>query len=140
VKYNKIPRTPYTHLVAGSLPQNKVYIRQLLATYDHRLKRTGHPVRSAIHKLEIGGLVVGWVTTSEYPLLYVFCPFIYLQIYFVLGPHLSSSAGSWLHLLRIMKNIMFIHSTRRSYIKCIPLEGSNDYLQNEDRMEGLQNL
>jgi hypothetical protein len=41
-------------------------------TYDHRLKRIGHPVRSAIHKLEIGGLVVGWVTTSEYPLLYVF--------------------------------------------------------------------
>ncbi|KAJ9490013.1 hypothetical protein VN97_g3245 [Penicillium thymicola] len=42
-----------------------------LPTYDHRLKRTRHPVRSAIHNLEIGGLVVGWVTTSEYPLLYV---------------------------------------------------------------------
>jgi hypothetical protein len=41
-------------------------------TYDHRLERTGHPVRSAIHKLEIGRLVVGWVTTSEYLLLYVF--------------------------------------------------------------------
>jgi hypothetical protein len=40
-------------------------------TYDHRLKRTGHPVRSAIHKLQIGRLVVGWVTTSEYLLLYV---------------------------------------------------------------------
>ncbi|KFY51661.1 hypothetical protein V496_08791 [Pseudogymnoascus sp. VKM F-4515 (FW-2607)] len=35
-------------------------------TYDHRFKRIGHPVRSAIHKLEIGRLVVGWVTTSEY--------------------------------------------------------------------------
>jgi hypothetical protein len=45
---------------------------QRTITYDHRLKRIGHPVRSAIHKLEIGGLVVGWVTTSEYPLLYVF--------------------------------------------------------------------
>ena len=44
-------------------------------TYDHRLQKTGHPVRSAIHKLEIGGLVVGWVTTSESPLLYVFVPF-----------------------------------------------------------------
>ena len=42
-------------------------------TYDHRLKRKGHPVRSAKLKLQIGGLVVGWVTTSEYPLLYVFC-------------------------------------------------------------------
>jgi hypothetical protein len=48
----------------------------LYITYDHRFKRTGHPVRSAIHKLEIGRLVVGWVTTSEYLLLYVFfCPF-----------------------------------------------------------------
>jgi hypothetical protein len=41
-------------------------------TYDHRLKRIGHPVRSAIHKPHIGRLVVGWVTTSEYLLLYVF--------------------------------------------------------------------
>ena len=41
-------------------------------TYDHRLRRTGHPVRSAIHKPQIGRLVVGWVTTSEYLLLYVF--------------------------------------------------------------------
>jgi hypothetical protein len=48
------------------------------STYDHRLERTGHPVRSAIHKLQIGGLVVGSVTTSEYPLLYVFAflPFL----------------------------------------------------------------
>ena len=42
-------------------------------TYDHRLRRIGHPVRSAIHKPEIGRSVVGWVTTSEYLLLYVFC-------------------------------------------------------------------
>jgi hypothetical protein len=50
-----------------------IYCRKRgMNTYDHRLKRIGHPVRSAIHKLEIGGLVVGWVTTSEYPLLYVF--------------------------------------------------------------------
>jgi hypothetical protein len=45
------------------------------ATYDHRLKGIGHPVRSAIHKLQIGRLVVGWVTTSEYLLLYVFLAF-----------------------------------------------------------------
>ncbi|PMD25363.1 hypothetical protein NA56DRAFT_565304, partial [Hyaloscypha hepaticicola] len=32
----------------------------------------GHPVRSAIHKLQIGILVVGWVTTSEFLLLYDF--------------------------------------------------------------------
>ena len=41
-------------------------------TCDHRLWRIGHPVRSAIHKPQIGGLVVGSVTTSEYPLLHVF--------------------------------------------------------------------
>ena len=54
-------------------------------TYDHRLKRKGHPVRSAILKLQIGRLVVGWVTTSEYPLLYVFClfNFTFLHAYLV---------------------------------------------------------
>jgi hypothetical protein len=31
------------------------------------------PVRSALFKQRTGGLVVRWVTTSEYPLLYVFC-------------------------------------------------------------------
>jgi hypothetical protein len=30
------------------------------------------PVRSAVLKRSTGGLVVRWVTTSEYPLLYVF--------------------------------------------------------------------
>ena len=44
----------------------------LAVTYDHRFKKIGHPVRSAVLKLEIGGLVVGSVTTSEYLLLYVF--------------------------------------------------------------------
>jgi hypothetical protein len=34
-------------------------------------RRIGLPVRSAIHKPQIGRLVVGWVTTSEYLLLYV---------------------------------------------------------------------
>ena len=47
-------------------------IRRNAFTYDHRLRRIGHPVRSAIHKPQIGRLVVGWVTTSEYLLLYVF--------------------------------------------------------------------
>ena len=45
-------------------------------TYDHRLRRTGHPVRSAIHKPQIGRSVVGWVTTSESLLLYVFLLFV----------------------------------------------------------------
>ncbi|KAF8863115.1 hypothetical protein BDZ45DRAFT_645396 [Acephala macrosclerotiorum] len=32
----------------------------------------GHPIRSVIHKPQIGESVVGWVTTSESSLLYVF--------------------------------------------------------------------
>ncbi len=49
-------------------------------TYDHRHQRTGHPVRSAIHKLVIGRLVVGSVTTSESLLLYVFA-FLHISIF-----------------------------------------------------------
>jgi hypothetical protein len=41
-------------------------------TYDHRTLKTRLPVRSAIYKQCTGGLVVAWVTSSEYPLLYVF--------------------------------------------------------------------
>src|SRR5690242_11854760 len=51
-----------------------IYItnRSLLSTYDHRTLKTRLPVRSALFKQRTGGLVVRWVTTSEYPLLYVF--------------------------------------------------------------------
>ena len=41
-------------------------------TYNHRIFETRLPVRSAIYKQDTGGLVVRCVTTSEYPLLYVF--------------------------------------------------------------------
>ncbi|KAF1923768.1 uncharacterized protein M421DRAFT_74361, partial [Didymella exigua CBS 183.55] len=44
-------------------------------TYDHRTLKTRLPVRSALFKQRTGGLVVRWVTTSEYPLLYVFWQF-----------------------------------------------------------------
>jgi hypothetical protein len=44
-------------------------------TYDHRTLKTRLPVRSALFKQRTGGLVVRWVTTSEYPLLYVFVGF-----------------------------------------------------------------
>jgi hypothetical protein len=59
---------------------NKYAIKGLSATYDHRLRRIGHPVRSAIHKPQIGRLVVGWVTTSEYLLLYVFAIFVFAPV------------------------------------------------------------
>ncbi|PVI05436.1 hypothetical protein DM02DRAFT_516735, partial [Periconia macrospinosa] len=41
-------------------------------TYDHRTMNPALPVRSAVLKHGTGGLVVRWVTTSEYLLLYVF--------------------------------------------------------------------
>ncbi|KAH0368770.1 hypothetical protein KCU89_g18625, partial [Aureobasidium melanogenum] len=44
----------------------------------HSQLKTGHPVRSAIHKQLNGRLVLWWVTTGESLLLYVlrfaFCP------------------------------------------------------------------
>jgi hypothetical protein len=47
-------------------------------TYDHRVWKTGLPVRSAVLKPHAGWLVVGWVTTSESQLLYVFAhPFLH---------------------------------------------------------------
>jgi hypothetical protein len=47
-------------------------IKLITSTYDHRTLRTELPVRSAELKQCTGGLVVRWVTTGEYPLLYVF--------------------------------------------------------------------
>ncbi|KAJ6178282.1 L-lysine 2-3-aminomutase [Penicillium mononematosum] len=41
-------------------------------TYDHTVWKIGLPVRSAVLKPHAGELVVGWVTTSESSLLYVF--------------------------------------------------------------------
>ncbi|KAJ5395272.1 uncharacterized protein N7487_009575 [Penicillium crustosum] len=43
--------------------------RNQSATYDHRVWKTGLPVRSAVLKPHAGELVVGWVTTSESSLL-----------------------------------------------------------------------
>ena len=53
----------------------------VISTYDHREWRTGLPVRSAVLKPLAGWLVVGWVTTSESQLLYVFFYAVFL-LYF----------------------------------------------------------
>ncbi|PYH29633.1 hypothetical protein BO87DRAFT_319442, partial [Aspergillus neoniger CBS 115656] len=47
-----------------------------------RVWKTGLPVRSAVLKPHAGRLVVGWVTTSESLLLYVFafCVLFYLEL------------------------------------------------------------
>ena|SRR5690242_3098453 len=55
------------------------------STYDHRTLKTRLPVRSALFKQRTGGSVIRWVTTSEYPLLYVFCTdncFLSLYVFF----------------------------------------------------------
>lgn len=49
------------------------HLTPLPSIYGHRLKKTRHPVRSAKVKLQIDLSVVGWVTTSESRLLYIFC-------------------------------------------------------------------
>jgi hypothetical protein len=49
-----------------------IQLMRKTSTYDHRTLKTRLPVRSALFKQRTGGLVVRWVTTSEYPLLYVF--------------------------------------------------------------------
>ncbi|KAL2784687.1 hypothetical protein BJX66DRAFT_83412 [Aspergillus keveii] len=49
-------------------------------TYDHRVWRTGLPVRSAVLKPHAGRLVVWWVTTCESLLLYVFTFFCFWAI------------------------------------------------------------
>jgi hypothetical protein len=55
-----------------------------LITYGHSQLKTGHPVRSAIHKQLNGRLVLRWVTTWESLLLYV--------LHFLLHPlYISSS-------------------------------------------------
>ena len=49
-----------------------MYQRQSMTfTYGHSQLKTGHPVRSAIHKQLNGRLVLRWVTTWESLLLYV---------------------------------------------------------------------
>jgi hypothetical protein len=59
---------------------NIYYKNQITVTYDHRTLKIELPVRSAVLKQCTGGLVVRWVTTGEYPLLYVFCfPFFLLD-------------------------------------------------------------
>ena len=59
-------------------------------TYNHRTLKTRLPVRSAIFKQRIGGLVVRWVTTSEYPLLYVFAILLVVWLAFLLALVLAS--------------------------------------------------
>ncbi|KAF2626146.1 hypothetical protein BU25DRAFT_102196 [Macroventuria anomochaeta] len=88
-------------------------------TYDHRTLNTRLPVRSALFKQRTGRLVVRWVTTSEYLLLYVFV-FLYLV------PLHSSLAPSFFLLDPA------IHATPNNvtclFLSLRALEGSGDGL------------
>jgi hypothetical protein len=66
------------------------------STYDHRVWKTGLPVRSAVLKPHAGELVVGWVTTSESSLLYVVCI------------HFFGFVGKF-HLAALLRNTLFIY-------------------------------
>ena len=63
-----------TKLCSSSIKSLHIYIffTNFVFTYDHRILNPALPVRSAVLKQDTGGLVVRWVTTGEYPLLYVF--------------------------------------------------------------------
>ena len=64
-------------------------------TYDHRTLKTRLPVRSALFKQRTGGLVVRWVTTSEYPLLYVFAFLLHLLAFAFEGLRDLRASGVW---------------------------------------------
>ena len=69
------PLPPPPHLSSLFTPSFVVkfiyHQKTLFTTYDHRRMKTGHPVRSGVLKHSTGCVVVGWVTTSEFQLLYV---------------------------------------------------------------------
>jgi hypothetical protein len=68
IHFSKLSSTPTTYVLR----------RDMISTYDHRFKNIALPVRSAVLKLVTGRLVVRWVTTGEYLLLYVFGMFFFL--------------------------------------------------------------
>ncbi|KEQ87433.1 hypothetical protein M438DRAFT_386650 [Aureobasidium pullulans EXF-150] len=58
-------------------------------TYGHSQLKTGHPVRSAIHKQLNGRLVLRWVTTWESLLLYVLHLFCSSRFFLAVASTLS---------------------------------------------------
>ena len=72
-------------MATGHVSRNISFAMSRTDTYDHRTLKTRLPVRSALFKQRTGGLVVRWVTTSEYPLLYVFGSFVVLSFLLRLG-------------------------------------------------------
>ncbi|KAG9674332.1 hypothetical protein KCU99_g8731, partial [Aureobasidium melanogenum] len=69
------PLKPWISIISGVLLScfhalifcnlNILWKNQTSSTYGHSQLKTGHPVRSAIHKQLNGRLVLRWVTTWE---------------------------------------------------------------------------
>ena len=103
------------HLTLRRSFENENYIiccQLSLSTYDHRVWRTGLPVRSAVLKPHAGRLVVGWVTTSESRLLYVFLfdcvVFVPLNVYLIQNQSLQ------LNLSEVDSGILTMDGNQRS--------------------------
>ncbi|KAJ5138767.1 uncharacterized protein N7515_003615 [Penicillium bovifimosum] len=67
-----MPQDTFPFPISSNSLLNINLLTIMFSTYDHRVWKTGLPVRSAVLKPHAGELVVGWVTTSESSLLYVF--------------------------------------------------------------------
>jgi hypothetical protein len=85
----------YKHLKAGIYTGYDYHYGRKF-TYDHRSVKTGHPVRSAIHKHKTGRLVLEWVTIWESRLLYVFA-FCSQPTCRAAYGEMASMSSSWLH-------------------------------------------
>ncbi|PLB53281.1 hypothetical protein P170DRAFT_352310, partial [Aspergillus steynii IBT 23096] len=79
-----------------------------------RVWRTGLPVRSAVLKPHAGRLVVGWVTTSESRLLYVFlfyqC-FIYF-FFFTCGGSIRNRNVEHLSMLYVLQRLLAYYDSQ----------------------------
>ncbi|TVY60755.1 Telomerase reverse transcriptase, partial [Lachnellula suecica] len=123
VEFSKVP---------GKSFYRKVLNKLKAGTYDHRLRRIGHPVRSAIHKPQIGRLVVGWVTTSEYLLLYVyFLFFFFLAIFcswFIMRPGANESDS-----LKIQLQPMY-HDTSHNSLRTVHSNISSAFVETAEKL------
>ena len=72
------------HTLIQNAYQTKLTV--ISPTYDHRVWKTGLPVRSAVLKPHAGRLVAWWVTTSESRLLYVLPLFFFFFVFFCCCP------------------------------------------------------
>jgi hypothetical protein len=95
------------------------------STYGHSQLKTGHPVRSAIHKQLNGRLVLRWVTTWESLLLYV--------LHFLLSYHQSYLflPVRTLLLLGVRYTILVINAVlTQKHIRLFLIQGHTEHFSN----------